>query len=471
MRRAAPLLLLIAACGGPPEPPRNVLLVSVDTLRADHLGLYGYPRPTSPAIDALGAEGVVFDNAIVQWPVTTPSMASMFSGTYPHVTGIVILAGVNRVPPRLRMLAEVMRDLGFRTAGVVSNGVLGPHNNFPQGFEVYRKLWTTPGDVQTETGARRVTDAALAELARLDAGGQRFLLWVHYVDPHDPYAPPPGYAEPFLRDAWYRERHVPVSESDDPWRGIPHSDYLRDGGIDDLGHYVAAYDGEIRYADEQIGRLLEGLDALRSGAETLVVLTADHGESLGEHDFYLNHGHVPYEEQVRVPLLFRWPDRRYAGRRIAKPVELRGLAHTLVAAVGTPDAANPFEGANLLPAMQTGRTDALPDRVYTEAGASPTRAGRRYTLALRDGDLKLVLPRSDWARERHGGRDLELYDLGSDRAEQRDLAPERADQAKALREALLTWFASAEPWRGGRPQPTELDAKTREALRELGYLE
>lgn len=456
-------------CTAPGPPARNVLLISVDTLRADHLGLYGYPRDTSPRIDRLGREGVVFEHAIVQWPVTTPSMTSMFSGEYPHVTGVAVLAGVNPVPERLLMLPEALRGLGFRTAAVVSNGVLGPQNRFDQGFETYHALWKR-NEVLEPTSAARVTQEARNELARLAAGGDRFFLWVHYLDPHDPYRPPPGYAERFVGDAWYASRRVPVNGDDDPWRGVPRSDFQRDG-TDDLARYVARYDGEIRYVDEQIGVLIDALDASAAAPETLVVLLSDHGESLGEHDFYLNHGHVPYDEQLRVPLVFRWPDGRHAGRRIAKPVELRGLARTLLDAVGADPVANPFRGDSLLAAAERGDTSALSDHVFAAAGGSGTRAGSLFTLAVRHGDSKLVLPRSGWARVRHGGREMELYDLRSDPQETRDLTASRRTEAETLRSALLAWFEAdpAVDW-GARELAAGLDDATLGALRELGYL-
>jgi len=145
VRRLAVGLLVAVACSGSVRAPRHLLLISVDTLRADHLGLYGYPRPTSPVIDELGRHGVVFENAIVQWPVTTPSMVSMFSGTYPHENGIVIIAQSQRVSDELEMFPEVLQARGFRTAAVISNGALGRESNFGQGFDVYRELWIVRG--------------------------------------------------------------------------------------------------------------------------------------------------------------------------------------------------------------------------------------------------------------------------------------------------------------------------------------
>ncbi|MEE9608687.1 MAG: sulfatase, partial [Myxococcota bacterium] len=281
----------VVACQPTAPVPRNVLLITVVTLRADHLGTYGYARDTSPVVDELARRGVVFENAWVQWPKTVPSMASMFSATYPQENGVVVVTGGNWVPDRLVMLPEVLRERGFRTAAVVPNAGLGQESNFPQGFESLRELW------MEHDGAPRpaplVTDAVLEELERLAAQPDRFFLWVHYIDPHDPYSPPAEYAEPFLGDELYRSRSVPFNAGDNPHGGIGENLARQHGDRDDVAWYVAQYDGEIRYLDEHLGRLLEGLERSGVAGETLVALTADHGEGLGERDYYFHHGHLP----------------------------------------------------------------------------------------------------------------------------------------------------------------------------------
>jgi len=466
-------LLVAVACSGSVRAPRHLLLISVDTLRADHLGLYGYPRPTSPVIDELGRHGVVFENAIVQWPVTTPSMVSMFSGTYPHENGIVIIAQSQRVSDELEMFPEVLQARGFRTAAVISNGALGRESNFGQGFDVYRELWIVRGrDDPRPNTADNATDVALELLTEFAASGDRFLLWIHYIDPHFPYAPPAGYAERFMGDAHFRSERARVNRDNQPWKGIPRRLWERSGKEDDLAVYVARYDGEIRFVDDQIGRLLEELEHRSLAEETLVAFTSDHGESLGEHDYYLNHGHLAYEEQVRVPLVFRWPGGRYGGRRIVKPVELRGLASTLLEAMGVPAEEIRSSAPSLLPAIRGEGEEALPESVFSEAGSFDTRKGARYTLAVRKGSRKLVLPRSKWARERAGGRTVELYHLASDPAEARDLASVRPGEVAQLRRELREWIQSSQAvGRKAPPQPPRVRDETRRALRELGYIE
>ncbi len=472
-------LALLSACSPPPEP-RHLLLVTIDTLRADHLGLYGYARDTSPVMDAFARRGVVFENAWVQWPKTTPSMVSMFSATYPHENGIVVEARPQWVPEEMVMLPEVLRDLGFRTTGVTANGVLGRESNFHQGFETFREMWMEGGGRERRE-AKRVTDVALEELESLAAHsarsipteeGERWFLWVHYIDPHQ-YTPPPGYAELFLEDDLFQSKRVAVNPDRTTYKGISSKLFEKTGNVDDVGVQIANYDGEIRYLDEHLARLFKGLEDLGLEDETLVVLTADHGESLGEHDYYFHHGHVPYEGDVRVPLVFRFPGDRYRGKRISTPVELRSLAPTLLDALGEAPESQPFRAASLMPAIRSGDISGLPETIYTESGGYPTYIHATYTVAARKGSMKLVLPRSDWARERHNGRDLELYDLDADPTEERDLAPQQRQVANAMRAKIHQWLIEVPAIPAGMGRGANLDYRreTRENLRALGYLE
>jgi arylsulfatase A-like enzyme len=397
-------------------------------------------------------------------------MVSMFSATYPHENGVVLVAQPQWVSNRLLMLPEVLRDRGFRTVGVVANSVLGRESNFPQGFERYRELWMEDSATGSRTNAEHASDVALEELARLAATGASFFLWIHYIDPHRPYEPPPGYAEPFLVDEFSATPRVPVDRT----RGrIFPSIPTPDDAEEDLARYVANYDGEIRYTDDEIGRLLRGLDEHALGDSTLVVFTSDHGESLGEHGYYFYHGHLPYEPEVRVPLVFAWPEGRYAGQRITTPVELRGLGPTLLEALGIPGEQIFFEAPSFLPAIRSRDAGRLPPVVFSEAGAYPSRVQRGYTLSIREGPLRLVLLRSEWAREVHGGREVELYDLDRDPREQHDLAPAQPARTRALRRELGKWFAATASRSNAakkQRQPVYRE-QTKKALRELGYLE
>lgn len=455
-------LSVLAACS--PKSPRHLLLVTVDTLRADHLSLYGYSRATSPVIDELGKRSVVFENAWVQWPKTTPSMVSMFSGTYPHENGIVILASHQWLDDDVVLLPEVLRDRGFATAGVVANGVLGRESNFPQGFDVYRELW-----LEKDTRAEKATEVALEELRRLAATGDRFFLWVHYIDPHWPYEPPPGYADPFLNDGKSVHRHAPLHQEKDFHGGIPRPVWERSGGVDDVAWYEAQYDGEIRYLDEHLGRLLDGLEETGVERETLVAVTADHGEALGEHDYYFDHGHFVYESDVRVPLLIHWPGDLHGGLRIQEPVELLGLAPTLIEALGLPRPSGPLGRSGWLAGIEGPDRSGFPEVVFSASGGEWTRKDASYTFTIRKGPFKLIHSQSEHSWELAHGQRLELYDLSKDPAEKHNLAPRRPKELRELLARLNAWLDASPPIAVQRREQ-RYTQETEENLRALGYL-
>src|SRR5262245_52642261 len=262
------LLLLAAACASrsPPASRPNLLLVSVDTLRADHLGSYGYRLDTSPTIDALAAAGVRFADATVQWPKTWPSMASMLTGKYPASVGV-------RYAPRRPLaeeqttLAEALRGAGYQTAAVVANPNVGQGLQFDQGFDRFVESWLTelrrqtgehvlkdaPGVVKHFTNATIVSDEAIRLLDEL-AGRPPFFLWLHYIDPHGPYRPPLEYRRLFFGD--HPSKRVPVQDLP-PYQVQVDREH---GTVSaDIGFYIGQYDREIRYLDDQLARVLAKL--------------------------------------------------------------------------------------------------------------------------------------------------------------------------------------------------------------------
>jgi glucan phosphoethanolaminetransferase (alkaline phosphatase superfamily) len=268
----------------PDVDPLNVLLITVDTLRADHLGAYGYGRNTSPHIDELARTGVLFSQAIAQWPKTTPSFASMMTGTYAHHHGLVRYTQ-QRLPDRFVVLAEVLRNANYDTVGIVTNGNLAKAFNFDQGFATYVEMWRTFADERAE----HVTDHALSWLKQ-NASHHTFFMWLHYSDPHAPYEPPPPYSEMYVGDRYYggTQRVGFNADFDTDMGGIPGRSRLGDHDV--LDYYVAQYDAEIRYTDDNIGKVLTAVTSMGLTANTLIVLTADHGESLGSHDYYFEIG-------------------------------------------------------------------------------------------------------------------------------------------------------------------------------------
>lgn len=280
MRALLPLLLiLLFACAEPrPQPPRHLFFITVDTLRADHLGLYGYPRATSPNLDRLGSEGVVFDRAIAQWPKTGPSFASKFTGQYPQTTGLTHKAAL-RVPEGNVTLPELLAKEGFRGLAVVSNGVLGQRLGWNRGFEEYLETWKLaaeqsddPREYRKWLNARKVNELALPLLKR-HRDASRLFVWLHYSDPHaPPYILPYDVENPFLGDPW---------DTGDEVVSLPEPRARAIGDRRELRYYTAQYDANVLFADRHVGEILDHAHDLGLLADALVVFTSDHGESSG----------------------------------------------------------------------------------------------------------------------------------------------------------------------------------------------
>ncbi len=298
---------LAIGCLHPPRGP-NVILITVDTLRFDHLGIYGYSRNTSPNIDTFARDSLVFDNGYSHAPVTSSSTGSLLSGFLPHETGVF---QNNALPLRVNTLAEFLKNRGYRTLAVVSNYVLRGSQNFRQGFDYYDDDMEEKEAVRElpERTAGPTTEAALRALERV--GDNSFFLWVHYQDPHGPYTPPPHLANLFYekRDG---ARTLPFSDTNSSDGSIP--SYARLGAHNEYDYYVAQYDSEIYYFDQQFGVLIEKLKELELYNDALILVTADHGESMGEHDYYFVHENHLYDTLIHIPLFVRFGD-SYRGRR------------------------------------------------------------------------------------------------------------------------------------------------------------
>jgi len=310
------------ACGPGASSQRgaDVLLITIDTLRADRLGLLGYGRPTTPAIDRFFADGRIYLRAYSSAASTSPSVASILTGLLPHEHRVRLLFQL--VPDDVRLVTDYLPP-DYLKAAFVSNVVLTDEATGIAGrFDHYDDFLDERESSRAvyERSARRNTDAALRWLEKGGAGARPLFLWIHYIDPHGPYRPPQD---------WPRSFRHGTPQPLDPEQVIP---YMREPGVSDAGAYVDAYDEEIAYLDSQIGRLLEGYGALRPIEEALVAFTADHGESMMEHDKWFRHGHQVYEEVVRVPLLVRGPG-VVAGRsdRLAQGID---LAPTILRFVG-----------------------------------------------------------------------------------------------------------------------------------------
>lgn len=402
----------------------NVLFVLVDTLRYDHLSPYGYRPEVSPEIARLLAErGIVVEEAYSQAPWTLPSVASYMTSRHP---GEILGGGMASygIPESVEPLAEHFQKLGYATGGFIANPSLHAGAGFERGFTTF---FAPPADIEWMN--RHADDLNAHALPWLAAHQDRpFFAYVHYIDPHDPYSNPdmidgrsqfdPGYTGPIAGD-WVHGIYSGNLPLTDPER--------------DIAYIKAMYDSEVHYVDRHIGKLLESLKP-QVLANTIVVLTSDHGEELYDHGGW-KHGQTLYEEQIHVPLLVRWDGRIPAGRRLAGTVRLLDLFPTLSAAAGgKPDPA--WEGVDLLPAL-TGK-GALPRRpaFAQHMATGPLRAAAIF------GKEKLIYfnPREPfapidglqdhlWQQDLGRMKRVELYDLGKDPKEKQNLA--EADPGRA----------------------------------------
>jgi arylsulfatase A-like enzyme len=409
------------------------VLVTIDTLRADHVGAYGGPVAT-PALDALAAEGALIEHAVTPTPTTGPAHASLFTGLHPWRHGVL----ENGVPlaDETATLAEYARSHGFATAAFVSSYVLHERFEFDRGFEVYEFEPTTPLDVdrgdEEEFYSRGevATSAAMRWLTEHTAASETpFFLWVHVFDPHAPYEPPARYA--LAPDATVNLAHKRISGGRNARR--------------ELAREVRAYRGEVRYVDAQLGRLIERLRILGVLDECAVIVTSDHGEGLGDHGL-LRHGRNLHEELVHVPLLVRAPGVA-AGTRLTGPAQLEDLLPTALALMGVP-VPDGLDGLNLLRWLR-GETAESPRAQVL---------GRRRTYP----DTPVIFYQRRWPEKWIGELDApgRSFDLASDAHEMKGAASSGAPPA------LLADLARLDSAREVAPQ---IDAEVRRALDALGY--
>jgi arylsulfatase A-like enzyme len=427
-------LALSGACSSPDRsgaPPRNLLLVSVDTLRADHVSAYGYERETTPNIDAFAAESVLFERAYSHISSTVPAFASVMTSKYPHHHGVIETYNF-ALGRDENTMAERLAAAGLRTAAFIGIGILMPRKGLGQGFETYsvapfeeRNYWRP---------AAQVTDDALAWLrANRD---HPFFLWVHYFEPHQPYdIVPAEYLERF--------RSAAAPQTLEALKTTP-AVYERRRQI------IDRYDGALAWVDHQVGRLLRGLEEHGLRDRTMIVFTADHGEGLGEHGL---HGHVLqiYEPLVHVPLVVHVPGN--VPGRVSRNVEHVDVLPTVLHKLGV-------EGA----ASLDGRVLPLDGAAHAsrDAFAETWVQGKGRKVMINDGRWKLILSDPGF-----GNGTRELYDLGADPLELDDVAAREPERAAELEARLRAWMA-------GPPVGHQFIGhgdQERAMLRALGYVE
>lgn len=416
----------------------------MDTLRADHLGIYGYGRPTSSDLERIFAGGAVFDRAYATASYTSASTASILSGRLPQEHGVRLFDQL--LPERAVLVTDLLPEAYERVAFVSSRVVSDDGMGLARRFDHFDDRMDLRDDVpRVERTARQTTDDVLRWLRDARDPDRPLFLWVHYMDPHAPYRPP----DPWIHRFSHREPH--------PGKSARIPEYAREEGVEDPLYYVDRYDEEVAYTAAQVARLLRGYARLRPLDDALVIFTADHGETLAERRFAFTHANHVWDEQVRVPLLVRGPGVE-AGHRTSL-VSLIDIVPTVLAFAGAP-VPEDLEGTDL-----RARSPEADRTVFFEAvhafgqhqWRGALRGGEKWTLRLRS-----QAPHVEAAR---------AYDLSTDPGERR---PRRFDpETEGDPAARRLWeLVQSDPDPAGRPREFRrgtLTEETAHLLRELGY--
>jgi arylsulfatase A-like enzyme len=440
----------------PPSAPPDVVLISIDTLRPDHLGLYGYALDTSPNLDAFAARSLVFDNSISPAPYTLPSHATMLTGLLPQAHGAGHRHQNQPVDSTVPTLAEVLGGAGYRTLAFTGGGLISRASGLDRGFDEWTERWTRRKRASLDSVLPEVFDALAA------ADGAPLFLFLHTYDVHGPYQQPAAYRR--FHGASYSAALEPGD-----WQMIldaPHHAYQHFERFSGLADVLAAYDSSIRMVDERISALLDYLERLGRLDGSLVIVTADHGESLFDHRRYVSHGHSLHDVELRVPLIVK-PPGAARPRRLDRLVGLIDIAPTVLDAAGLP-LPDGLQGSSLLAA---GQPDERP--MLGESGIT----GARFVRSRR---WKLVTPTGAfWNLRRHelfgAGADRfetgwQIYDLANDPRESRNLAGSPPSSAIELR-GLLALLRSTDPPGRLAGNDVELTDAMLDSLRALGYVQ
>jgi arylsulfatase len=409
------------------------VVITIDTLRADHVGCYGYFRDTSPFICGLAADGVLFERAVTTMATTLPAHTSLMTSAHPARHGVLSNLNFYEQPiithGGFQTAAQMFRQAGYGTVAFVSSAGLGPETGIDAGFEVF----------DAPLRVRDAFDTTRRVVQWLDLPHREpFFLWVHYFDPHHPYDPP----EPY-RNYQSDSRQKALLES----AGIAREDMY--GALVDNN----LYDGEIRHTDDQIGWLLEKLRKLDLYRTSLIVLTSDHGEGLMEHGLRA-HG-VIFNEQLFVPLIFKFPEGRGpVGERRRDLASLIDILPTMVESLALPFPKDQFEGVSLLSGR---RGAALSEREHTR---------RRY-----GSEVNLALISERWKYMLYTGGPDQLYDLEADFEEMENVIEEHPEVAGRMRSEILRTVAASRERGAGLEVNRDLSPELVEALLGLGYVE
>jgi len=447
-----------------PKGP-NVIILLVDALRKDHLGLYGYHRETTPNIDRFSQEAVIFQNAISQSSWTPPSIASLFSSFYPSVHGVISRgrSKEHSLDDKIVTFAEVLKEKGYKTAAFLANPIIIKRASFDQGFDVFVDRSHVPPPKVIRKAFRWITKNKY-ELAYLPAPelNRRALQWIHqnknspffaylhYMDVHSPYELPQPY------DSFFQSNKVRLMNEKEVDQFVHFEEDHRD-----LNYYIDRYDGGIRFMDAQIGQLLKKLEEYGLLKNTIVVITADHGEAFLDHGFS-NHGWTLYQEEINVPLIVKLPETMASPRKIQDKVGLIDIGVTILSALNY---SFPYktDGLDLFAGSTGDRPD---DRPLFAAELSEISKGPPKIAMIKGGTKAIYLVAEQ--------RVTELYNLARDPLEKRNLIHRSTEKRLEFERAIQAWLAEGLQTKeelGVESPFVTISDQRRERLKALGYLQ
>jgi arylsulfatase A-like enzyme len=448
------LALTLLSCRTEPQPPTNILIIVVDTLRADKLGCYGNDRGLTPFLDELCRRGVVFKNAYAASSWTVPSVATLLTSRYPSQHGVGTFDA--KLGEQEVTLAEKVRELGYETIGVTANFRLTKELGYAQGFDKWR-TFPTSGRVDSPVKVRGpMVRGAARKLLGLGAPGAKHFVYLQFMEPHVPYEPPEPFHSRFRSANWSAEKAAAAT--------------VKMGGIDfkafspeDLEILEALYDGEVATIDDELRSLFTELEQIHLLDDAVVVITADHGEEFHEHG-KMGHGHDLYNETISVPLIFLLPHDS-GGRVVEENVSLLDVAPTVLDLAGVPSEPS-FEGRSLLrflrPGVSLARQGSDGQELIIELPPTGSKLDlRRHDRAILRDSVKLLTP----SRPRYGA---EVFDLNDDPGEKNPNPASLAAQSDSLRRTLATRIEQLSQ-SASNGETAEVDEATKEKLRALGY--
>ena len=445
-------LFLLSSCSLSNQKDYNVLFIVIDTLRYDNLGCYGHEGIRTPHIDALAEQGLLYGKAYAQSSWTKTSVASMLTGIYPYRHQVYLELGPNSsLSEEAVTLAEILREAGYRTAAVSANPHVSRTFGFAQGFDIF--IHSDKWEANTTLG---VAEDASTTLDELDTDSP-FFLYVHFLDPHDPYIRVPGYDDYFGKKRDYRELVLTGQASilsGEPLVGDGVLPQVQDLTRVELDYLKGLYDSELSQVDAAVGRILAKLDENGMRDNTIIVVTSDHGEEFLEHGF-LRHGYQLFEETVRVPLIIKTPPELNNVGRYDAPVELVDVTPSILDFLAIKADSLEFDGS-VLPPRENG--DPGPGEIMA---FGMTRFRRQDLAYLIIDDKKLIY--------NPGTKHHMLFDLAEDPTETAGRRAEETPVGRAMIQDIQRLIEALSKMSLAGTASGEIDPKLREQLKSLGY--